>query len=427
MRPTLPLPPRGRPHSGIQEPRVLTLPLYLDAHATTPCDPRVVEAMLPFFTEKFGNAASRQHPFGWAAREATDDARGHVATLIGAKVKDIIFTSGATESNNLALKGIAEAYAQKPASAGDGPRAGRVRYGRHIVTVVTEHRAVLDPCAWLEQRGFEITRLPVQADGLIDLAQLEAALRDDTILVSVMAANNEVGVLQPLAAIGKLTSARGIAFHTDAAQAAGKVPLDVEAMAADLVSLTAHKLYGPKGIGALYVRRRGPAAALAPIIHGGGHERGLRSGTLNTPSIVGVGAAAAICTREMATESPRLAALRDRLLAGLRANLDEVTVNGSLTARLPHSLNVSFAEVDGASLLMSMTDIAVSSGAACSSASAEPSHVLSALGLPDTLAKASLRFGLTRFTTAEEIDYAITRVTAIVSNLRIRRQTSALR
>jgi cysteine desulfurase len=436
-------------------PRVLTLPIYLDAHATTPCDPRVVEAMLPFFTEKFGNAASRQHPFGWAAREATDEARGQIARLIGAKVKDIIFTSGATESNNLAIKGIAEACAPKPegvaasdapGDAGDraaaaavvaaavaagrvesGQRAGPVRTGRHIVTVVTEHRAVLDPCAWLEQRGFEVTRLPVQPDGLIDLGQLEAALRDDTILVSVMAANNETGVLQPLAAIGTLTSARGIAFHTDAAQAAGTVPLDVEAIRADLVSLTAHKLHGPKGVGALYVRRRGPAATLAALIHGGGHERGLRSGTLNTPAIAGFGAAAAICAREMPVEAQRLAGLRDRLLAGLRANLPDVTVNGSLSARLPHSLNVSFAHVDGAALLMSMTDIAVSSGAACSSASAEPSHVLSALGLPDALAKASLRFGLTRCTTADEIDYAITRVTAIVSNLRTRRQISALR
>jgi cysteine desulfurase len=389
----------------------LNLPLYFDSHATTPCDPRVVEAMLPFFTERFGNAASHQHPFGWAAREATDEARGQIAKLIGAKVKDIIFTSGATESNNLAIKGIAEAAAARTA---DAPR------GRHIVTVMTEHRAVLDPCAWLEQRGFEITRLPVKPDGLIDIAALEAALRGDTILVSVMAANNEIGVLQPLAEIGKLTRAKNIAFHTDAAQAVGKVPLDVEAIGADLVSLTAHKIYGPKGIGALYVRRRGPAAALAPIIHGGGHERGLRSGTLNTPAIVGFGAAAEICVREMSEESKRLAALRDRLLTGLQTNLPDVTVNGGMTAtdRLPHNLNVSFANVDGAALLMSMTDIAVSSGAACSSASAEPSHVLSALGLPDALAKASLRFGLSRFTTPEEVDYVVTRVTAIVTGLR---------
>jgi cysteine desulfurase len=395
-----------------------TSPIYLDAHATTPCDPRVVEAMLPFFTAAFGNAASRQHPFGWAAREAIDDARGRIARLIGAKPKDVVFTSGATESNNLAIKGIADAFTGK---------------GRHIVTVATEHRAVLDPCDWLERpppnvesNRVEITRLRVRADGLVDLNELEAALRDDTILVSVMAANNEIGVLQPLAAIGKMTSARRIAFHTDAAQAAGKVPLDVEAMGIDLLSLTAHKLYGPKGAGALYVRRRGPAAALVPIIHGGGHERGLRSGTLNTPGIVGFGKAAEICQQEMATESTRLAGLRDRLLTGLRDQLEGVTVNGSMTARLPHNLNVSFSGVDGASLLMSLTDIAVSSGAACSSASAEPSHVLSALGIPDALAKASLRFGLSRFTTADEVEYAIARVAQIVAGLRARRaQTHA--
>jgi cysteine desulfurase len=381
--------------------------------------------MLPYFTEKFGNAASRQHPFGWAAREATDDARGDLARLIGAKPKDIIFTSGATESNNLAIKGIAEAWRR-----GVSGKSGKSGRGGHIITVVTEHRAVLDPCAWLERQeeqeehGIEITRLPVQADGLIDLAELEAALRDDTMLVSVMAANNETGVLQPLAEIGRLTRARGIAFHTDAAQAAGKVPFDVEAINADLVSFTAHKMYGPKGIGALYVRRRGPAAALEPIIHGGGHERGLRSGTLNVPAIVGFGAAAAICTREMPTEAPRLAALRDRLLTGLRANLDDVQVNGSISARLPHNLNVSFADVDGASLLMAMTDIAVSSGAACSSASAEPSHVLSALGIPEALAKASLRFGLTRFTTEPEVDHVIARVTTIVTSLRDRRRAA---
>jgi cysteine desulfurase len=387
----------------------LKFPLYFDSHATTPCDPRVVEAMLPFFTEQFGNAASRQHPFGWAAREATDAARGQIAKLIGAKPKDIIFTSGATESNNLAIKGIAEAAA-----------ASR---GRHIVTVVTEHRAVLDPCAWLEQHGFEITRLPVHPDGLIDLDQLRDALREDTILVSVMAANNEIGVLQPLADIGKLTRARNIPFHTDAAQAAGKVPLDVDAMGIDLMSVTAHKIYGPKGVGALFVRRRGPAAALLPIIHGGGHERGLRSGTLNTPAIVGFGAAAEICQAEMPAESKRLAALRDALLTGLQTNLPDVQVNGAITPtdRLPQNLNISFGGVDGATLLMSMTDIAVSSGAACSSASAEPSHVLSALGVPDALAKASLRFGLSRFTTAEEVDYVVTRVTTIVSSLRSRR------
>jgi cysteine desulfurase len=386
------------------------LPLYFDAHATTPCDPRVVEAMLPYFTERFGNAASRQHPFGWAAREASDHARGQIAALIGAKPKDIIFTSGATESNNLAIKGMAEALRAK---------------GRHVVTLDTEHRAVLDPCAWLEAQGCEVTRVPVQPDGLVDVGRLVAALRADTILVSVMAANNEIGVLQPLGEIGRETHARGIALHTDAAQAAGKVPFDVESMHADLVSLTAHKIYGPKGIGALFVRRRGPAATLEPTIHGGGHERGLRSGTLNVPAIVGFGAAAALCAAEMPAESARLAALRDRLLDGLRA-AGEVVVNGALgpVVRLPHNLNVAFPGVEGSALLMAMTDIAVSSGAACSSASAEPSHVLRALGLSEADAKASLRFGLSRFTTADEVDFVVEKVSAIVSDLRARRRAS---
>lgn len=395
----------------------MRLPLYFDSHATTPCDPRVVEAMLPYFTEQFGNAASRQHPFGWAAREAVDRARGQVAALIGAKVKDIVFTSGATESNNLALKGIVEAARASGATGG------------HIVTVETEHRAVLDPCEWLDAHGCAVTRVGVRDDGLVDVARVVAALRPDTILVSVMAANNEIGVLQPLEAIGRETQARGIAFHTDAAQAAGKVPLDVEALRLDLVSLTAHKMYGPKGVGALYVRRRGPAATLQPMMHGGGHERGLRSGTLDVPAIVGFGAAAALCAAEMPAESARLQALRDRLLAGLRRELADVRVNGAIDAagdatvrlRLPHNLNVTFAGVEGATLLMAMTDIAVSSGAACSSASAEPSHVLRALGRSDADAKASLRFGLGRFTTAEEVDVVIRRVAAIVTDLRGRR------
>jgi cysteine desulfurase len=415
-------------------------PVYLDAQATTPCDPRVVEAMLPFFTERFGNAASRQHPFGWAARDAVETARGQLAALLRAKPKDLVFTSGATESNNLAIKGIAAAH--------------RAR-GRHIVIAATEHRAVLDPCEWLAGEGFEVTTLPVEPDGLLDVARLEAALRPDTILVSVMTANNEIGTLQPIAAIGRLTRARDIAFHTDAAQAAGKIPLDVEALGVDLLSVTAHKMYGPKGVGALFVRRRGPAAALAPSIHGGGHERGLRSGTLNVPAIVGFGEAAAICGREMPAESVRLAGLRDRLLAGLRERIDDVRVNGpeptafdptasdpaavdlaaldpaardsrggasaSELTRLPHNLNVAFPGVEGASLLMALTDVAVSSGAACSSASAEPSHVLRALGLPDDLAKASLRFGLGRWTTAEEVDFAAGRVADIVASLRARR------
>lgn len=408
-------------------------PIYLDAHATTACDPRVVEAMLPFFTERFGNAASRQHAFGWAARDAVDVARGQLAALIGAKPKDIIFTSGATESNNLAIQGMvaaaraarsaaaASAQASSSSASASEPASAQAAPAPHIVTVVTEHRAVLDPCEWLAREGVEVTMLPVQADGLVDVAQVEAALRPETILVSVMAANNEIGVLQPLAAIGRLTRARGIALHTDAAQAAGKIPLDVETLGVDLLSFTAHKLYGPKGVGALFVRRRGPAAALAPMMHGGGHERGLRSGTLNVPAIVGFGAAAAICAREMPAEGARLAALRDRLLAGLRAAIDDVQVNGSLSARLPHNLNVAFPGLDGAALLMAMTDLAVSSGAACSSASAEPSHVLRALGLSDDLAKASLRFGLGRWNTDAEIDIAAARVADIVRGLRARR------
>lgn len=377
-------------------------PPYFDGHATTPCDPRVVEAMLPFFTERFGNAASRQHAFGWAAREAVDTARGEVAALIGARPKDVVFTSGATESNNLAILGGADAM--------------RAR-GRHIVTVATEHAAVLDVCAALEGRGWEVTRLPVDRDGLVDPARLEAALRSDTALVSVMAANNEIGVLQPLEAIGRMTQARGVLFHTDAAQAAGKVPIDVEALRVDLLSLTAHKMYGPKGVGGLYVRRRGPAAGLAPILHGGGHERGLRPGTLNVPAIVGFGAAARLCRDGMAGEAAALGALRDRLLAGLRERIAGLLVNGSMTARLPHSLNVTLPGMDGGRLLMGLTDVAVSSGAACSSASAAPSHVLLALGLTEDLAKASLRFGLIRGTTAESVDVLIERVAGVAVGL----------
>jgi cysteine desulfurase len=377
--------------------------MYFDAHATTPCDPRVVEAMLPYFTDRFGNAASRQHPFGWAAREAVEHGRGEVASLLGARPKDIIFTSGATESNNLALKGIVEA---------------RREIGRHVVTVATEHQSVLDACNWLEREGCEVTRLGIDREGLVDLRALERALRPDTILVSVMAANNEIGVLQPLEAIGRVTRARQIAFHTDAAQAAGKIPLDVEALGLDLLSLTAHKMYGPKGVGALYVRRRGPASDLLPILHGGGHERGLRSGTLNVPGIVGFGAAACLARESIAGDRSRLTALRDRLLAALRERVGEVTVNGSLSARLPHNLNVTVAGVDGARLLQALTDIGVSSGAACSSATAEPSHVLLALGLSDEAAKASLRFGLLRGTSEADIEYAVERIAAVAADLR---------
>jgi cysteine desulfurase len=380
------------------------LPIYLDSHATTPCDPRVVEAMLPYFSERFGNAASRQHPFGWTAREAVDAARGDVAALIGARPPDIVFTSGATESNNLALKGAVQALASR---------------GRHVVTVATEHHAVLDPCEWLAAQGCEITVLPVGKDALVDVDELEAALRPDTALVSVMAANNEIGVLQPIGEIGRRTRARGILFHTDAAQAAGKIPIDVESLSIDLLSLTAHKMYGPKGVGALYVRRRGPASALPPLIHGGGHERGLRSGSLNVPAIVGFGAAARICRESMVEESTRLATLRDRLLEGLRARIEGVLVNGTMDARLANNLNVTFQATNGSRLLISLTDIAISSGAACSSASAEPSHVLRAIGRTDEEARASLRFGLGRFTTADEVDYASLRVAEVVSSLRM--------
>ncbi|HEY8551218.1 MAG TPA: cysteine desulfurase family protein [Vicinamibacterales bacterium] len=378
-------------------------PLYFDAHATTPCDPRVVTAMLPYFTETFGNAASRQHVFGWAAREAVDTARGEIASLIGARPKDIVFTSGATESNNLALKGGAEALAAR---------------GRHLVTVRTEHSSVLDVCSWLQEQGCDVTFLDVDRDGLVDPDRLRAALRDETTIVSVMAANNEIGVLQPLEAIGRITRERGILFHVDAVQAAGKVPFDVERVGADLVSLSAHKMYGPKGVGALYVRRRGPAADLRPLLHGGGHERGLRSGTLNVPAIVGFGVAARLCRLEMTQEAETLRALRDRLLARLESHPGGVRVNGSTTARLPHNLNVTFQGIDGSRLLLGLTDVAVSSGAACSSASAAPSHVLMALGLSEAEAKASLRFGLIRGTTAEQVDQAAARVAEVVTGLR---------
>jgi cysteine desulfurase len=387
-------------------------PLYFDAHATTPCDPAVFEAMRPFFVERFGNAASRHHAYGWTARDAVEQARGDVAALIGAKFRDIVFTSGATESNNLAIKGAAEAL------------AGR---GRHIVTVTTEHHAVLDVCAWLERHGAEITRLPVASSGLVDVTRLEEALRPDTVLVSVMTANNEIGVLQPIAAIGQVLRARGIAFHSDASQAVGHVPVDVEALQADLVSFTAHKFYGPKGAGALYVRRRGPASEIEPLIHGGGHERGLRSGTLNVPAIVGFGAAARLASARRASEAGELGRLRDRLLAGLRNGVPDLLVNGTLDPRLPHNLNVCVPGVDGGRLLSSLTDVAVSSGAACSSASAEPSHVLLAIGRTEAEAKASLRFGLCRGTTETDVDTLIDRVTAVVGGLRSGRAAHAAR
>jgi len=382
---------------------MLKLPIYMDNHATTPVDPRVLEAMLPFFTERFGNAASRNHSFGWQAEEAVETGRQQIAGLIGASAKEIVITSGATESDNLAIKGVAEMYRRK---------------GNHIITVVTEHKAVLDTCKRLEKQGFQVTYLRVQRDGLIDLDDLKRAITDKTILITVMMVNNEVGVIQPIAEIGRLARERGIVFHTDAVQAAGKIPFDVNALNVDLASLSAHKMYGPKGVGALYVRRKNPRVLLAPIIDGGGHERGMRSGTLNVPGIVGFGKAAEICGQEMAAEGERIRALRDRLNDGLHRNLDEIYVNGSLEHRVPNNLNVSFAYVEGESLLMGISDVAVSSGSACTSASLEPSYVLKALGTGDDLAHSSIRFGLGRFNTGEEVDYVVQRVTEVVKRLR---------
>jgi cysteine desulfurase len=375
----------------------------MDYHATTPVDPRVLEAMLPYFTEHFGNSASRNHAFGWAAEEAVETARRQVAELIGANPKEIIFTSGATESNNLAIKGAAEMYREK---------------GNHVITAVTEHKAVIDTCKKLEKQGGRVTYLPVQKDGRIDLDDLRAAITDKTILITIMTANNEIGVLQPIAEIGAIAKGKGILFHTDAVQAAGKVPFDVNEAKADLVSMSAHKMYGPKGVGALYVRRRNPRVLLAEQISGGGHERGMRSGTLNVPGIVGLGKAAEIAKAEMAAEGQRLSRMRDRLNEKLHASLDELYINGSMEHRLPHNLNVSFAYVEGESLLMGINDVAVSSGSACTSASLEPSYVLKALGAGDDLAHSSIRFGLGRWTTDEEVDYVVDKLTTVVRRLR---------
>jgi cysteine desulfurase len=378
-------------------------PLYLDYHATTPVDPRVLAEMLPFFCERFGNPASRQHAWGWEADKAVDVARAQVAALINATPSEIIFTSGASESNNLALKGAAES---------------RRDHGRHIVTVATEHKSVLDACKRLSTCGFEVTVLGVQTDGLLDLDQLRRAMTPQTILVTVMAANNEIGTLQPLETIGDIAHEHGALLHTDAAQAAGKVPIDVRAMNIDLLSLTGHKLYGPKGAGALFVAKAKPKVALAPQIDGGGHEHGLRSGTLNVPGIVGLGRATEICREEMPAESARLRGLRDRLLDGLRVRLGGITVNGTLERRLPHNLHITFAGVEGEALLMAIGDLAVSTGSACSSGSQAPSHVLQAIGAVRDEGGASIRFGLGRNTTAEDIDYAIDRVVTVVSSLR---------
>jgi cysteine desulfurase len=379
-------------------------PVYLDYHATTPVDPRVLEAMLPYFTEKFGNAASRQHAWGWEANDAVEAARAQVAALINASASEITFTSGASESNNLALKGVIASQRDR---------------GRHVITSAVEHKSVLDVCKGFGADGCDVTVIGVTPDGLVDLDALRGAMRPDTILVSVMAANNEIGTVQPLAEIAAIAHAHGALFHTDAAQGAGKVPIDVAAAEIDLLSLTAHKFYGPKGSGALFIRRRKPKIQLPAQIAGGGHEGGLRSGTLNVPGIVGLGKAAEICRLEMAQESARLAALRDRLLEGLRAALqDAVVVNGTMSPRLSHNLHVSFAGVEGEALLMALADLAVSTGSACASGSKAVSHVMEAIGATGDLGRASIRFGLGRGTTAEDIDFAVERVVTTVNALR---------
>ncbi|WP_088285795.1 IscS subfamily cysteine desulfurase [Ideonella sp. A 288] len=376
-------------------------PIYLDYAATTPVDPRVVQVMVPWLSEQFGNPASRSHAYGWAAEEAVEIARERVASLIGADPREIVFTSGATESNNLAIKGAAQFHQGK---------------GKHLITVKTEHKAVLDTMRELERTGFTCTYLDVQADGLLDLAVLEAAIRPDTVLVSVMAVNNEIGVVQDLAAIGTLCRSRGVLFHVDAAQATGKMPIDLATLPVDLMSLSAHKTYGPKGIGALYVRRK-PRVRIEAQMHGGGHERGMRSGTLATHQIVGMGEAYRLAQVHMATENERIRALRDRLLAGLQ-DIPEARVNGHLDARVPHNLNISFPFVEGESLLMGMKDVAVSSGSACTSASLEPSYVLRALGLNDEVAHSSIRFSIGRFSTEADIDAAIEQARSTVERLR---------
>lgn len=377
--------------------------IYLDNNATTPVDPQVLEAMLPYFTEKFGNAASRSHAYGWEAEQAVETARAQIAAVIGAEPKEIIFTSGATEGNNIAIKGVAEMYADQ---------------GRHLITQTTEHKAVIDPCKYLEQHDHRVTFLEVNREGRIDLDQLAKAIKDDTILVSIMHGNNEIGTLQPIAEIGKLCKQRGVLFHTDCCQTFGKLPINVDELGIDLLTCSGHKIYGPKGIGALYVRRKRPRVRCAPVIHGGGHERGMRSGTLNVPAIVGLAKAAELCHQHMETETPRLAALRDRLKNGIVSQLDEVFLNGHPTERTPTNLNLSFAYVEGESMMMGMKEIAVSSGSACTSASLEPSYVLRALGIGDDLAHSSIRFSVGRFNTEAEIDAAIERVVQTARKLR---------
>ncbi len=381
----------------------VNLPIYLDNNATTRTDPRVLEAMLPYFCEDFGNAASRNHPFGWRAEAAVEKAREQVALALGASAKEIVFTSGATESDNLAIKGAAEMYKDK---------------GRHIITCATEHKAVLDTCKYLEETGYTMTYLKPDRFGVVSAEQVAQAITDQTILITLMAANNEIGTIHPIAQIGQLAKARGIIFHTDATQAFCKIPLNVEQMGIDLLSLSGHKIYGPKGVGALYVRRRSPRVRLAIQMHGGGHENGRRSGTLNVPGVVGLGAAAQIGSAEMDAEGRRLGQLRDYLQRALEKELDHVVVNGHPTSRLPNTLNISFAYVEGESLMMKVKDIAVSSGSACTSASLEPSFVLKAIGVSDELAHGSIRFSLGRFTTQEEIDYAAEHVIRAVRQLR---------
>jgi len=381
----------------------MKLPIYMDNHATTPMDPGVLDAMLPYFTEKFGNAASRNHSFGWEAEKAVDDARRQIATLIHADPKEVIFTSGATESDNLALKGVMEMYREK---------------GNHIVTSVTEHRAILDTAKRLEKQGMQVTYLPVDKDGLVNPDEISKAITDKTILLSIMMANNEIGTVNPIAEIGQIAKSRGVLFHCDATQGVGKIPVDVEAMGIDLMSFSAHKIYGPKGVGALYVRRKNPRVRLAPIMDGGGHERGMRSGTLPVPLIVGFGKACEICMKVMPEESKRLTELRERLKEGILKSLDEVYLNGHSTKRLPNNLNLSFAYVEGESVLMGLKDIAVSSGSACTSATLEPSYVIRALGVGSDLAHSSIRFGLGRFNTQEEVDYVVKRVIETIQKLR---------
>jgi cysteine desulfurase len=384
-------------HKGVQ------LPIYMDNHATTALDPRVLEAMLPYMTKIYGNAASRNHQFGWEAEQGVELAREQIAKLIGATPKEIIFTSGATEGNNLAIKGVAEMYREK---------------GNHIITQVTEHKAVLDTCKRLEKNGFRVTYLPVQPDGLVSVADIEAAMTPETILVTIMYANNEIGVINPIAEIGRLCHAKGVLFHTDGVQAVGKIPVNVQTENIDLLSLSGHKIYGPKGVGALYVRRRNPRVQLNAQIDGGGHERGMRSGTLNVAGIVGLGKACEIAGEEMESEIARLTGLRDYMRAKFEAALDYIAVNGNMDHHLPGNLNMSFVYVEGESLLMGINDIAVSSGSACTSATLEPSYVLKALGLGDDVAHSSIRFGLGRFNTREEVDYVADKLIDTVLKLR---------